>query len=287
MENPPIKIEMNKTKNKDDKIVIAENPPKNNNNKENVAYSTIHITCKDNSYYFKALYNEDNLEGVISKTEFEKIIKNFTMLMGKSIYEKRELDKIEMPKILKTMSIISIFLALLYIIMIVLTNPKESSNSSMATLTIGIICLSITIIILFLLSIYNYFRKEREFVPLKHIVYRKFVECINKLNEKYQDNLIFEYIHHPKHYQVEVKVKIVDVPKKKKESDDEEDDDDDDDEDKVEMNNIDKIADKSNIGLNSNNVSNNNGLSNKAADNRDISHGRSSRSSLALLKDGN
>jgi hypothetical protein len=278
MDNQPIKVEINK---KNDPNNLQENS-KQNDNKETTAYSTIHIICKDSSYYFKATYNEDNLEGVISKLEFEKIINNFTMLMGKSLYEKRELDKIEMPKILKTMSIISIFLALLYIIMIVLTNPKENNSSSRATLIIGIICLSITIIILFLLSIYNYFRKEREFIPLKIIVYRKINEYIIKLNEMYKENLIFDYIQHPKHYMIEVKVKIVDVPKKKNDFD-EENSEEEEDEDKLEINNIDKIADRSNIGIN-NAINKTN--SNKAGDSKNISHGKSHRSSHAfLLKD--
>lgn len=148
----------------------------------------VDIISKEDSYTFMSEYPKEYLKGILTKKEFEQIVLGFTKLMGKCIQQKRSTDKIELPGILKMFSLVAILLVLSYIAFLIIAKSMEDGY---IYLIIGVICLSTTILILIVLSIYNFLRDNVEFIPISEIISKNFEVHLDQLNEKFLNKLRF------------------------------------------------------------------------------------------------
>lgn len=166
------------------------------------------IPSKEGSYCFnKTSYNEEYLEGLIGKSEYNKIIEEASKILGNALLKKRKNDHFEMPKYVYFFSILSFIFILMFIFGLYFSqNLEHGDNLFIVSIIFCILGLGITLI----QSIYSFCRKTRKYFALEEIIKTDldvYFDNINstyyftKVNNKYvfTGSLNFNYIPEKKH----------------------------------------------------------------------------------------
>lgn len=167
-------------------------------------FKIINIVSNNQAYSFKGAYNSLLLEDIISNAEFQKLVLSFTKLAGKSIKKKRLNDKIAIPIKLKIICGVSFIFAFLYILMMAQADPNTDSGT--VYLLLGIVFFFLNLVLLFALSVYNFYREEKTFVPFNEIMNTMFNEYLIELNDKYAGLLDFKYSRTKKEVIISIRV---------------------------------------------------------------------------------
>lgn len=179
-----------------------ENERLNSNNDND---NLVIIKTKNETYSLeKDKYNEELLGDIITKNTFNEIIDSATRVMGQSWIKKRANDQITIPKTVIVLSVIAILLTITYIITLYLSTTVEDGT---ALFIVSIICISISTIIVFSLSFYNFFRKIGKFQSLNTIIKEDLDSLFGNLNSQYSGKLNFFYNDDEKQLEIKVLMK--------------------------------------------------------------------------------
>ena len=130
-------------------------------------------------------YLEQYLGRYISEKEFEEIISYCSRRMQKFWMFVKENDKSELPKDLKSMSIVIIAIFLVYIVGVFLVLEMESYNTF--ALYVCFFCFVIGVSITFALNLYNHFRTYQRFKSPEELLKDELDEYFKTVNPKYPE----------------------------------------------------------------------------------------------------
>lgn len=197
-------LNVHNEKNEQEQNNTLQNIQNTNENARGQDYKYILIYSKEGSYCFdKNCYNEEALEGIITKYEFLKIVEEASKIMGNALLTKRKLDHFEVSNWTICISCFSLSLVVVYLFLIYLA--QGSTNNGETYLVISIILVTVAISVTFIQSIYNFCRKTRKYRTLDEIIKTEldnYFENINntyyfsKINNKYifTGSLHFQYL---------------------------------------------------------------------------------------------
>jgi len=158
---------------------------------EGCSTEKIIINYRDNCYEFQAdSYSEEILRDIISRSDYDKIIKQASRLMERSWIKKRKNDLIETPNLIISSSVIAIALIFCFIILIIISSISEYKK---ILNTISILCVSISMLIILFLSFYNFFRKEGKSISLDEIIKLDIDNLFEDVNKVYKGVMSFKY----------------------------------------------------------------------------------------------
>ena len=149
------------------------------------------ISYRDTHYMFQSdSYNEEILGDIISRSDYDKIIKQASRLMERSWIKKRQNDLIKTPNFIILASIVATVLFCFYIVLIIIS---AYYNNEKIINIISIVCVSISLVIILFLSFYNFLRKEGKSISLDEIIKLDIDNLFDQVNKVYKGELCFEY----------------------------------------------------------------------------------------------
>ena len=177
-----------------------------NNNKGSLGYmqkdylnndleeSDIIVKFIEESYTFekKTFSKYPKLALSILETEYEEVITNCSKLVGKSLIEKKENDRIDFPSIQKIMTII--LFCLLITLFAILSQAMSRHSNKSALFAVAVVLFVIIVLISAPLTIYNWNYEIRSFKNLSYFIIKNINSYLQEINRKYDGSLQF-YIH--------------------------------------------------------------------------------------------
>jgi hypothetical protein len=149
------------------------------------------IPSKEQSYQFvKGSFRSKYLEHIIKKEEYDSIIKEASYCLENSWVKKRENDQIKTPKTVTVLIIISVALMMLYMVLIYFSAKVENGAT---LLILSLICVSVGSVIALGLAVHNFCRKIGKFISLDEIIKTDIDNLFNRVNKKYEGELLFQY----------------------------------------------------------------------------------------------
>jgi hypothetical protein len=165
--------------------------------------SKIIIQSHEQSYVFdKRSYNQEFLQGIITKLEWEGIVSEASRVMGVCWSKKKIHDQIKLPKFMIISALVSVILIMIY--MITLYIAATTDEESTALLIVAITSISIGTVIAGVMATYNFKRKLGKFLTLDEFIKIDLDIHLNGLNQKYKNKLEFIYI--PSNRWIEVNI---------------------------------------------------------------------------------
>lgn len=162
----------------------------NQNERQALITNKIHIKIKPNIFTLeKDTYNPSLLYEIISENDYNKIISRLEKVIGESWIHKKNSDQIKMPKNVIYISLSSIIFTIIYMIFLYLSTITDTG---IVYLIISIISISLSVIIIFTMSIFNYMRTISKFQTLDEIIKENLEKEVCLCNLKYK-RLKFEY----------------------------------------------------------------------------------------------
>lgn len=155
----------------------------------------IAMTHTDSYTFKKNSYSADLLDLIITKEEWDQLIRNAEIEIWKVFNKNKANIEIKLPKFMKVLAAISVLLIVIFLFTICLYTKFQGGNY---LYSISIVCIISGTFIGIGLSTYNFFRKPRNFKSIEEqldVSMRKFFKDINK---KYENQLRFEYLHNKK-----------------------------------------------------------------------------------------
>jgi hypothetical protein len=142
---------------------------------------------------FKKGCYKDTLDGIMSYTEFDAIIKEASNIVGNAFNKKRKSDQIEYPRFMVLMAYFSIILTIAYGIMLYIASGMDDSKNQLL-IGVSVICISVVFIITFVLALYNFKKKPPRFMTLEEIIRSDLAKYFLSVNQRYHYRVEFIYI---------------------------------------------------------------------------------------------
>ena len=150
----------------------------------------IKIPFEEKSYTFeKNTYDPILLSTMISEKDYNDIIKNCSKIIGRSLIEKRNNDRINMPHLLIIMMIILYILLVLFFS--TLSAAMSRNEDKQGCFIAAVIIFVVIIICAFPLTIYNFWYPIRTFRNLSYFIVENINKYLKEVNERY--NYIFKF----------------------------------------------------------------------------------------------
>ncbi len=143
------------------------------------------------SYTFKKDYPANFVDHLLSKEKWKEIIEQSEKVMIVCCREKRERDLINIPKIMVILACVSIGLLVGFFFSICLYTASDEENEYLKYFSI--ICMSASNLLGIALATCNYCKKVRDFVDLDDILKENMDEYLKKMNDSYNNKIIFGY----------------------------------------------------------------------------------------------
>lgn len=129
----------------------------------------------------------NRLYGKIDRDKWEQIALEATRSVGSAWVKKKNDDKIQIPKWMKISSWISLVIGFIYLVFFFIF----ANNDVYLLFILGIVCIAISVIFLFILGVYNFVRQYQEEKPLRTYILNGIHHYINELNRKYMHIAVF------------------------------------------------------------------------------------------------
>ena len=127
------------------------------------------------------------LHGKIQRDKWEQIALEATRSVGSAWVKKKNDDKIQIPKWMNISSWVSLLFGFIYFVFVFVYVDKDVY----LLFIIGIVCMSISLLFIFVLGVYNFVRRYHSEQPLRAYIL-KGIQCyINELNRKYVGVAVF------------------------------------------------------------------------------------------------
>lgn len=182
---------------------IGSQTPNTRKGKHLSTPSKVIIQSHHQSYVFdKRSYNQEFLQGIITKLEWEEIVSEASRVMGVCWSKKKIHDQIKLPKFMVFSALVSVILIIIYMITLYIAATTEEETT--ALLIVAIVSISIGTVIAAVMATYNFKRKLGKFLTLDEFIKIDLDNHLNNLNQKYKNKLEFIYI--PSNRWIEVNI---------------------------------------------------------------------------------
>ena len=160
-----------------------------------IQYKKIIIKYNDKEktrYSFKTYNKYPFLKAYLSKEKFREILDQANIIIYDSKIKKAKFDKMSINKSTNILFIIAILFLGLYFILFYF-KPGVEEDSENASITLGILCFFISVIILLIIEGYNSLRTVEGSKTLFEFFRDDMVNYIDKLNNEYKEEMIFKF----------------------------------------------------------------------------------------------
>lgn len=127
------------------------------------------------------------LHNKIQRDKWEQIALEATRSIGSAWVKKKNDDKIQIPKWMNISSCVSLLFGFIYFVCLFIYVDKDIYT----LFIIGIVCMSISLLFMFVLGVYNFIRRYHNEQPLRTYILKGIHSYISELNRKYSGVAVF------------------------------------------------------------------------------------------------
>jgi hypothetical protein len=155
----------------------------------------VEIPMREGTNSFEKVYREEALSGLLSKSDLDIILNEANKLICEAFIKKKENDDIKLPRFLVLITIASVLLGIAYVglLIIAILYKQDDEHGRKIIIYFATICLLSSTTIIFLLSIYNYCRTNKNFKTIQAYIEEDLNFFFENLNKRYEDVLNFSY----------------------------------------------------------------------------------------------
>jgi hypothetical protein len=161
--------------------------------KEKKIHHRVEIPIRLGTKTFEKIYREEALLGLLSKPYLDMILGEANKIMCEAHIKKKDNDEVKLPRFLILMSIAAVLLGIAYVGLLIIAIIYSEESGQLIIIYFATICLLSSITIISLLSIYNYFRKDKMFKPIEDFIEDDLNFFFENINKRYEDILAFNY----------------------------------------------------------------------------------------------